>query len=643
MKYLLLLVLFSGLVLEAKESMDRLLNEYQDETKLSNITKRESAGFLELYTRDELEKMQAHNLLDIFKTIPGLILTKDSITVNTFKKQGMDDIPDTIARVYINDHDMTSASFGSAFLVWADMPIEYVDHIEVYKATSSIEFGNEVGSLIIKVYTKTAKREEGGKVRLLVSDNGGYDTNVYYGQSLENGFSYFAYFNKDNIKQEDYHNIYNGHIYDIKDGKRSTTFFANLNYNEWILDIGIYDKDVDAYIGPGIQRAPLGDGVASQHTFAHLSKRFENGVRLQLAYDHMHNDGHFLDASGIGMFDPDSPYDGKWLVNDYHTVLNDYVYSLIVDKKFHFGKNELLVGGFYKYKKFEDCADLIGMHNYEAPANFYFKRASVDNSLNLYSLYFENNYFYDKDLQFVSSMKGDFYRYKKRVKSQDKLIARAGVIKNLDAFQFKMFASRSYIPATFLELYNETSLPLKVNPNLKYSTQDAYSLSARYKRDRHQLEFIATKTRLKDAIIMDYTYGYQNLPFDIHSVSWEMLYKYIYNRDNKLYLTYTRGKNKHNMNVSPAYNIGIRLFNRYKKFDFYNEMIIRAPYSNAGLNVGRSYDYTAAVKYHYSKDLSFGLRGDNIFNSGYRQSYRGYGDSIPITRQRFWCNVEVLF
>ena len=317
MKYLLLLyLLFSASVLEAKDNMEGLLNQYQDETKLSNITKRESAGFLELYTRDELEKMQAHNLLDVFKTIPGLILTKDSITVNTFKKQRMCDIPDTIARIYINNHDMTSASFGSAFLVWADMPIEYVDHIEVYKTTSSIEFGNEVGSLIIKVYTKTARREEGGKIRLLASDNGGYDTNLYYGQSLENGFSYFAYLNKDNIKQEDYHNIYDGHIYDIKDGKRSTTFFANLNYKQWILDLGIYSKDVDAYIGPGIRRTPLGDGVASEHTFAHLSKRFDNGLRLQLAYDHMHNDGRFLDANGIVMFDPDSPYNGKWIVND---------------------------------------------------------------------------------------------------------------------------------------------------------------------------------------------------------------------------------------------------------------------------------------------------------------------------------------
>jgi iron complex outermembrane receptor protein len=53
---------------------------------------------------------------------------------------------------------MSSSSFGSAFMVWGEMPIEYIDHIEVYKGSSSVEFGNEVASTIIKLYTKKAQR-----------------------------------------------------------------------------------------------------------------------------------------------------------------------------------------------------------------------------------------------------------------------------------------------------------------------------------------------------------------------------------------------------------------------------------------------------------------------------------------------------
>jgi preprotein translocase subunit SecA len=56
-----------------------------------------------------------------------------------------------------------------------------------------------------------------------------------------------------------------------------------------------------------------------------------------------------------------------------------------------------------------------------------------------------------------------------------------------------------------------------------------------------------------------------------------------------------------------------------------------------------SYEYSASIKYHYNKDLSFGFKGDNIFNSGYEQAYRGLSYSIPVTEQKFWINVEYLF
>ena len=630
-------------ILSAQESMELLLDQYKAENKLSKITKQETAGFLELYTRDELEKMQAHNLLDVFKTIPGLVLTKDSLAINTFKKHKMKDIPDSVARLYINDHDMSSASYGSAFLVWADMPIEYVDHIEVYKATSSIEFGNEVGSLVIKVYTKKAQREEGGKVRLMASDNGGYDTNIYYGQTLENGLAYFVYGNTDDIKNGEYTHLYNNKAYEIKDSKKSYTLFANLLYKSWTLDMGLYHKNVDAYTGPGIHKTPSGNGVESQHYYAHLTKKFDNGLRVQLAYDHMKNDARFLDENGIVIFDPDSPYEGKWLVNDYSTVLKDDVYSVILDKKFHFSKNSLLLGAFYKHKRFSDSAYFSAAQSYIPPYTSYQNGATAQNSLDLSSIYFEDNYAYDESLHFIFSMKGDFYRYKKRVKAQDKVIARLGVIKNIEHFQIKAYATHSYIPATFVELYNDSNTPMKVNPDLDYATFDLYSGSIRYKNAGHSIEGIISHNKLKDAIILHPVYGYINSPDSVAITTYELLYKYIYNADNKLYLNYSSGKNSVDLDVSPTYSFGARLFNRYKQLDFYNELTLRGPYNYSGVSVGRSYDYTFSVKYHLSKDLSVGIRGDNVFNSGYKQVYSGYYEAIPITPQRFWLNFEALF
>jgi len=634
---------FLASLLSAQESMENLLQQYKEENKLSKITKRETAGLLELYTRDELEKMQAHNLLDVFKTIPGLILTKDSLGINSFKKHKMNDIPDAAARLYINDHDMTSASFGSAFLIWSDMPIEYVDHIEVYKATSSIEFGNEVASLVIKVYTKSAQREEGGKIKLMASDNGGYDTNLYYGQALENGLSYFVYGNKDNLKNGDYKHSYNGNNYTIDDSKKSYTLFANLLYKEWTLDIGFYNKETGAYTGPGLYKTPSGGGVQSKHFYAHLTKEFANEFRLQFAYDHVENDGRYIDENGMLISDPDSPTQGVWFSNDSHIVFKDNIYSLILDKKFYFQKHTLLVGTFYKYKQFEDDAFIRANQNYTLPLDEYTKKVYAKNSLALSSLYLEDNYKYDDSLHFVFSVKGDFYRYDKEVKSQNKYIARIAAIKNIDVFQIKAYATRSYIPATFVQLYNDSDIPVKVNPDLEYPTLDIYSASLRYKKERHILEGLVTYSSVKNSIVYDATFGYQNSSEQTRVTSWELLYKYIYNADNKLYLNYASSINSIDLDEAPGYSIGVRLFNKYKKLDIYNELTIRGSYTYAGVEEGRSYDYTAALKYHLSQDISIGVRGDNIFNSGYKQLYKGYNEAIAITPQRFWLNFEALF
>ncbi len=645
-KVIVLFFIFSS-ILFAGDDMDALLSQYKEESKLSKITKREAAGFLDLYTRDDLEKMQAHNLLDVFKTIPGLILTKNVLATNTFSRMKMYEIRSSTTRLYINDHEMTSASYGSAFVTWGDMPIEYVDHIEVYKASSSIEFGNEVAFIVVRVYTKQAKREEGGKVRLLASDNGGYDTNVYYAQSLENGLSYFIYANKDNLKRDVEHNYHNSKEYDIKSDRKSYTLFANFNYDDWILDLGTYDKVADSFLGPGIYKTPSGDEIASRHTYAHLSKTFKNDFKLQLSYDNIMNDAHFIDENGIAIADPNSPGFGPipagvWVVNDYQTTLNDEIISTVLEKRFKSENNTLLLGGFYKYKKFEDSAVIAGMMSY-IPGRPYYNKFGINNALHLSSVYLEDCYSYDDTLQFIVSAKGDFYRYEKKVKSQDKFIGRVAAIKNIDNFQFKGFATYSYVPATFLELYNDYNTPVKVNPDLKYPTQIVYSGSVGYKDGSHFVEAIFANAVAKDAISMSYINGYQNSKQEVKTTSLELRYQYRFNKENKIYIDYATANNNKGVDVSPSYTFSVRMFNSYKKFDFYNEFIVRDAYFYSGKGVPESYDYTSSIKYHISDDISVGVRGDNIFDTGFKERYNDYYKSIPITQQRFWINLEVLF
>ena len=95
--------------------------------------------------------------------------------------------------------------------------------------------------------------------------------------------------------------------------------------------------------------------------------------------------------------------------------------------------------------------------------------------------------------------------------------------------------------------------------------------------------------------------------------------------------------------MSPKYGLNLRSFNKYGKFDIYNEFIIKSDYEAFGVSVDSSIDYTASVKYHMSSNLTFGLKGENIFNSGYEQAYRNLSYSIPVRDRKIWINLEYLF
>jgi iron complex outermembrane receptor protein len=634
-KYLSLLSLFFISTIYAEEDFTNLLNTYESESELSKITKQDSAGFIDIYTRDELEKMQAHNLLDVLKTIPSLYLTRGSNGLTMLSKPTVAKMPSTTIRLYINDHDMSSSSFGSAFMVWGEMPIEYIDHIEVYKASSSIEFGNETASLVIRLYTKTAEREEGSKVRIMADNMGSYDLNAYTASSLENGLSYFVYANNDNVKRESYHKEYQGTEYDYNSDKKGINLYANLTYNKWILELGNYTKKSDSFVGIGVNRTPTDGDLKARQSYIHLSRTFDGGIKLQLSYDDVNYHRTYEDPNGIRISNVSE------LIENYDIKFHDKIFSAVLEKKLNFNSNKLLLGAFYKSKGFQEDGEFKN----SSIENSYNFQNSYSNTLNLYSIYAEDSYDFDSTTRFTASLKGDFFRYTKEVKSQDEFAFRVGAIKNIDKFQFKAFFTKSYIPLAFYQIYNPDNIPYKANPYLEH--QDIYiaSISARYKDEHNDIELIFVKNQIDNILVYDPTsqYGFYNKKESVNFELYQLKYSYIFNHDNKIMLDIYTGDGDKKVKASPQSGANLRLFNVYNDFDFYNELIMRSDYEYLGIKVNASYDFSLAVKYHVTPDLSLGLRGENIFNSTFKQVYRGVSYAIPVVDRKVWANLEYTF
>ena len=631
-KRFFLLLLLTVAVLDA-EDLANLLKGYQKEVRLSNITKRDGAGLLELFTRDDLERMQVHTLLDVLEVIPSIYLQRGTANLTLFASPSKSSLPLTYTRIYINDHDITSSSFGSAFLIWGEMPIEYIDHIEVYKASSSMEFGNENAAVILRLYTKKASRENGSKLKVGMDNLGSVDGSFYTASVLDNGVSYFAFANGNNIKRTTYHNTYNNHTYDYKSDRDSYNVYGDINYKNWQFELNFYNKKSDGFMGIGTHRTPTGGGLEAKHAYLHVTKTFQNNLKLQFSYDKSNYDRTYEDPNGIRV--ANAP-----LIHHYSLNFDDDILAFILEKSFKTENNALLLGAFYKNKKFESEGDYFNKDL------SYRRRKNDSNALALSSAYAEDKYNLTQNLQIMASLKGDFFRYEKEVKSQDELLARGGFIYNHDKYKFKAFYTKGYIPLAFYQIYNPDNMPYKANPQLDTMKTDIYSTALEYQDEQENIIFEVFQRHTKGLIAYDrrLAEGWKNSSAKTIQTVYELSYTHHFDINNKLSSSFVYGHCSSDMVSSSPFNVIVTSFNKYKKFDFYNALNYKSSYTSIySLYIPSSFEFTSALKYHYSKDLMLGVKGENIFHDASRQAYRGVDFSIPVVDQKFWVDLEYLF
>ena len=169
MKTIIIFLLFFTTVVSAQElTLDNLLKEYEDSESLYKKTKKESAGFLLVYSREDLERMQAYSLKDVLKTVRMYSTQMNNIGAVKLQKfaQGKTAISPT--KVYIDDFEITTVLQASALDTYGDMDIYFVDHIEIYQGGSSIAFGNSLGAMVIRLYSKDPARENSSSAQLSV-------------------------------------------------------------------------------------------------------------------------------------------------------------------------------------------------------------------------------------------------------------------------------------------------------------------------------------------------------------------------------------------------------------------------------------------------------------------------------------------
>ena len=154
----------------------------------------EKLGHVFIYSQKDIQLMQYHKLNDILKELPLFNLNKNRYGFLTPSLSATKAMVSGFFRVFINDHEVSSIYNQSAAFVWGDLPLDFIDHLEIYYGESSFSYGSETGIYFIRLYTKKGIKENGYEINLNGLSTGSFLESLTNSKAFENGWSHLVYF-----------------------------------------------------------------------------------------------------------------------------------------------------------------------------------------------------------------------------------------------------------------------------------------------------------------------------------------------------------------------------------------------------------------------------------------------------------------
>ncbi|QOY50881.1 TonB-dependent receptor plug domain-containing protein [Candidatus Sulfurimonas baltica] len=630
MKLIFLLLLAIGLL--HTEELDDLLGTYTHNSDLSQQTKLESGGAVTIFTRKDLDIMQAHSLKDLLKSHP-IVRYKESRggISDMFNKGSSAFFSSSSIRLYIDNQELVSSTFGSGITASNNINLDSIDHVEIYTRSPSYEFSTEPTYILIKLYSKTPERDRGGKLNLNYGNRGFNQQSAYYADELKD-YSYVTYVSRSDDKKKEY----SSHNIPIKRDSESNSFFGSIytNYNKLQVMAGTSNLDTS------IARSPTATYEVSTGHYDYLNIGYETtyfkNIFISVNNQFTHISGENKEAAAAGFdespYSPDLDFDreeGVFTAEIKYTNESDY--------------NRLIAGAKFRNKSFEMVeAKVDGVLSSKDD----YSRQSIS------TIFLEERYSIS-DNNIISAA------------TQYAIVDNNGGIKNEDLFQFRLshtyiyekfvFKSFAYRVESLVEPYIYVDFPWTERP-LDNQVLNAISEEIKYIDGKNEIEFVATYGVTKNLfqqlpfaknnLAVNPSGAFTNSKNDVKNISTFLEYTYNFDIDNKLVsnVSYADIRNFNNKSIAAF----VRSLNRVGKFDIFNELV----YNRNNINNKSYYDYSAGVKYRYTNDVILSLKGENIFNRGYEDSYYRVDPNtflaeepinISPVEQRFFISMEYMF
>ncbi|WP_457745751.1 hypothetical protein [Sulfurimonas sp.] len=599
MKLLIFIILILSTVV-ASDDIEALLESYKQKSDLSNKTKNESAGNLIVYTRDDLDRMQVETLKDILKSLRSFSYAENRISQPDLLNQDPIAYYSKAIRIYLNENELLNSLAGSGFIVFGDMEMDMIDHVEIYEGFPSFEFGVEPATIVIRLYTKDAKHDEGGRVKLSLGSYHSNKENAYYA-GMNEDFSYFVYLNhssnnRDNVALE------GQNLYRDKEKKR---FYASMENERHKIELHYQKEFLDTFLGSLVGALPTQSKATSSFFNIATHSKFldDESLTLNVSYSEDYNNySTDYNASSPVIIPP------SLLITSYRQSIKEKALTATLKKVFKLKEHTFTTGVQYRHKHFDlsdiefnGVAQVINQPYDTEDIYSFFLQDSIEVSPN--------------DIIIVSVMNQQYKRYGD-VKTPNTLQLRAGYIYSNEKWVSKTFwARQEFAPEPYM-----TVSPYYGNANLEKEVYTSIFQEISYKGESTLSKIVLGYGKNENMPFLDNNYTMQNSHKNIFASSLAAEFTLFFRKKDKLELRFDYVMGANNNDYS---NYVVRMLNSIGSLDIFNELIINAGYDN----VETGYDYSAGIRYKMIDDLILKLKGENIFNKALQQQY--YYELVP--------------
>ncbi len=620
MKLSFILLFFSTLLFAQEENLDDLLSQYREASELSHETKQEKSGHVTIFSRSDLDKMQAYTLNDIIKTIKMFTLKNSAFGPTAIVKSPYSEQSMSSVKIYINSYEVTSITAGTGIAQFGQMGLNHIDHIEIYQASNAIAFHGESGNMVIKLYTKDPARENATVLQGSVDSTGGGRGQVIDAQNFGD-YSYLA-----NVDVS-------GNRFDKERGRNNKEFSRDSNRgqlyvnfakkDDYVIEGGASKEKSDIFSGFG--QSVEGGDITSTYSYLHFTKYLPSQTELIISGTYEIIDVLNSDSSGVRLFDSS-------LSNNLDVTSGSYTYDILLQKRYSYNDHNFLFGTEAKFKTFFlDNLQSNGMEK-SYPAG--------PKELDIYMLFGEDSYDINEEHQITLGAKANYYDNHETKANTEYLLRLAYLAKLSKEFSLKSFIQKGHVYPIFAQT---TFSPIIIpNPDLRVSKNRVIKAELEYKKEKLTLTLGGGASKSKDGIVFNpslqkYVNNSGSSDFSQFSLNLE----YRFDAENKVIAEYFRAY-KDNNSFSSDTGALVQLYSTFGKFDFYNELIYRSSYIGVdGVSMDAGYDYTAGAIYHYNKNLNIKLKGENIFDRAIETSIKGA--MIPALERRGILTLEYIF